>query len=79
MSPILRKNTVSTAHTGNLVIEADRNRGYFFIVAQGDLTMEFGGGGGEIPLKEGQHYCPYVCPIGEIKVNSGNSYVIHMG
>ena len=49
MSPILRKNTISTAHTGNLVIEADRNRGYFFIVAQGDLTLEFGGGGGVPP------------------------------
>ena len=32
MSPLLRMNTVSTSHTGDLTLVADKSRGYFFVV-----------------------------------------------
>ena len=81
MSPLLRMNTVSTPHTGDLTLEADNSRGYFFIVfTVGAGSIEFGQGGGQIPLTEGDHYQPPVCPIGEIKINgAGSTYTLHMG
>ncbi|GAG30092.1 unnamed protein product [marine sediment metagenome] len=81
MSPLLRMNTVSTSFSGDKVLEADNSRGYFFIVfTAGDGSLEFGGGGGKIPLEEGDHYYPPVCPIGEIKINgAGATYTLHMG
>ena len=78
---ITRMNTISTEHTGDLILESDKSRGYFFIVfTTGDGSIEFGQGGGEIPLKEGDHYHPPVCPIGEIKINAaGSTFTLHMG
>ena len=81
MSPILRMNTVSTSHSGDLVLPADKHRGYFFIVfTVNGGSIEFGGGGGQIPLAVGEHYQPPVCPIGEIKINAeGSTFTLHQG
>ena len=75
-----QKNTVSTGHTGNLDIPFDTNRTYFFVVmttAAG--TVEFGGGGGLIPLAINQFYEPSVCPISAISIVTTGDYVLHIG
>lgn len=42
-----RVNTRSTEHTGDLVIPANQNRSYLFIIqTSGTGTIEFGNGGG---------------------------------
>lgn len=81
MSPLLRANTVSTEHTGNLVLPARKHRSYFFITfTVGTGTVEFGGGGGKIPLGTAYHYAPAVAPIGEISIETtGGTYIIHEG
>ncbi len=74
------KNTISNSYDGNLTLEANNNRSYFFIVMTGGTgTIAFGGGDGEIPLTDGAHYAPPVCPTGQIVVTATGSYVIHMG
>lgn len=76
---ITRVNTRSTEHTGNLVIPANQNRSYFFILQTvGTGTIEFGGGGGKIPLAEGVHYIPSIAPTDEIVIESTGTYVIHI-
>lgn len=76
---ITRTNTRSTEHTGNLTIPPNQNRSMFFIVqTTGTGTIEFGGGGGKIPLAEGVHYIPPVVPTDEITIESTGTYVIHI-
>lgn len=76
---ITRANTRSTEHTGNLTIPANTNRSMFFIVQTvGTSTIEFGGGGGKIPLGTGIHYIPPVSPTDEIVIESTGTYVIHI-
>jgi len=79
MSPIQRLNTVSKSYTGNTLLEVNLHRGYFFIVfTEGSGTIEFGDGGGKIPLELGFHYAPTVAPTSKISVEStGGTYVIH--
>ena len=80
MSPIVRINTQSREYTGNAVLPFKQDRGYFFIVmTTGEGTVEFGGGGGKIPLAEGFHYAPHVAPISEISIETSGTYVIHEG
>lgn len=77
---IPRANTQSVEYTGNQTFEANQNRRYFFIVmTSGAGTIEFGNGGGAIPLAEGGHYCPYVCPLSEISVVTAGTFVVHWG
>ena len=77
---IQAKNTVSTPHSGDTTFPQNTNRSYFFIVmTTGTGTIEFGGGGGKIPLEEGAHYNPPVCPTGEILVETTGDFVVHMG
>lgn len=76
---IVRANSISQEHTGDLILPINRSRSYFFIVmitAAG--TLEFGQGGGEIPLSAGDHYNPHICPTGEIHIRTAGDYVIHM-
>ncbi len=80
MSPITRLNTVSKEYTGNLTLPFDQDRGYFFIVmTAGTGTVEFGKGGGKIPLAEGNHYNPPVTPTSQIDIETVGTYVIHEG
>lgn len=80
MSPIVRLNTESREYTGNTVLPFKRDRGYFFIVmTAGTGTIEFGGGGGKIPLATGFHYSPSVAPISEISIETTGTFVIHEG
>ena len=78
---ISRCNTVSREETGNTIIPANKNRSYFFIVfTTGSGTIEFGNGGGLIPLANSAFYEPIVAPTGEISiVSAGGVYVIHEG
>lgn len=80
MSPLVRLNTQSQEYTGNTVLPFKRDRGYFFIVmTSGTGTVEFGGGGGKIPLAEGFHYAPSVAPLSEIFIETSGTYVVHRG
>lgn len=75
-----RLNTISTAHTGDLLLPKDTNRAYFFIVMlDATGTIEFGGGGGAIPLAIGGHYQPPVAPTGTINIVTSGSFVLHIG
>lgn len=57
----------------------NHNRKYFFVVCKsGSIDLEFGGGGGLIPLAAGNHYCPYVCPTSEVKITGSGTYVVHV-
>lgn len=79
-SAITRLNTVSQEYTGNQTFPFDQDRGYLFIVmTSGTGTVEFGGGGGKIPLAEGAFYEPLVCPLSEISVETTGTFVIHTG
>lgn len=76
---ITRVNTRSTEHTGNLTIPYNQNRSMFFIVQTvGTGTIEFGGGGGKIPLTEGVHYNPNVVPTDEISIETTGTFVVHI-
>lgn len=76
---LTRVNTRSTEHTGNLIIPFNQNRSMFFIVQiTGTGTIEFGNGGGKIPLDTGVHYIPPIVPIDEITIESTGTYVIHI-
>ena len=73
-------NIVSTAHSGNITIPANRNRSYFFILmTSASGTVKLGQGSGDLPLAIGVHYEPYVCPTGEITVTTAGTYIIVMG
>ncbi len=78
MSGITRGSHVSTEYTGTKTIPKNQNRAYFFIVVtEGSVTIEFGGGGGKIPLAKGDHYEPRVAPISEIVITGTGAYVIN--
>jgi len=80
MSPITRLNTVSKEYTGNTIFPPDKHRGFFFLVLTGTSgTVEFGQGGGKLPLAAGDHYAPNVAPIGEISVETAGTFIVHMG
>lgn len=75
---MLRANSISTEHTGNLVLPANQNRRLFFIVQTvGASTIEFGGGGGKIPLEEGMHYIPPCIPLDKISIETAGTFVLH--
>ncbi len=80
MQSVIRANTISTEHSGDLLIPADNKRSYFFIVmTSGSAGLEFGGGGGLVPLTEGAHYNPPIAPVGAIRVVTEGTYIVHMG
>lgn len=75
---ITRVNSRSTEHTGNLTIPKNKQRSLFFIVqTMGTGTIEFGSGGGKIPLGEGFHYIPPVVPTDEIMIETTGTFIIH--
>ena len=78
---VARVNSRSYERTDNTTLPMNTNRSYFFIVfTAGTGTIEFGGGGGKIPLTTGAHYVPGVAPTSEISIESiGGTYVIHEG
>lgn len=73
-----RADSKSTEHTGNLVLPRNSNRRMFFIVqTAGTSTIEFGSGGGKIPLEEGMHYIPPSIPLDQISIESTGTYILH--
>ena len=80
MSRLHRLNIVSTEYTGNTTIPRNPNRGYFLIVmTEGTGTVEFGTGGGKVPLTADEYYEPYVTPTSEITVETLGKFVIVEG
>ena len=70
----------STEYTGPLTVAPNPNRSYFFIVVKsGTVDIEFGNGGGKIPLPTGGNYEPLVCPTGSYAVTGSGTYVIAEG
>ena len=75
-----RINTISKQYTGGVTLPLDRNRSYFFIVCtEGAATVEFGGGGGKIPLPANAFLEPFVVPTSEIKVEGSGTVIIAEG
>lgn len=68
----------SIQYVGALDLPENTNRHYFYIVVTlGDITVEFGGGGGKIPLGVGKEYAPVVCPTSSIKIEGTGTYILH--
>jgi len=77
-SGLTRVNSISREYTGNQTFPQNLSRSYFFIVmTSGTGTIEFGNGGGKIPLQEGFHYAPHIVPTTEITVETSGTFVIH--
>ena len=73
-------NIVSQAYTGNLTIPANRDRSYFFIIMTSTSgTLKLGKGSGAVPLANGVHYEPYVCPTGELEITTAGTFIVVMG
>jgi hypothetical protein len=73
-------NIVSQTHTGNLTIPANRDRSYFFIIMTSTSgTLKLGKGSGAVPLANGVHYEPYVCPTGELEITTAGTFIVVMG
>lgn len=76
---ISKTNLVSKQYTGNTTFPVDQTRNYFFVVmlAGASGTIEFGEGGGKIPLQEGYHYEPGTVSMGIIKIEATGDYVVN--
>jgi len=80
MSRLHRLNIVSKEYTGNTTLPKKANRGYFMIVmTSGTGTIEFGGGGGQVPLTTTAYYEPYVTPTSEISIVTEGTFVLVEG
>ena len=76
---ITRVNSRTTTHTGNLTLPANQNRSLFEIYqTTGSSTIEFGNGGGKIPLATGGSYLPQTAPTGEVTIETTGTYVLHL-
>lgn len=76
---LTKTNLVSKAYSGKWRFTTDQKRNYFFIVLDAGATgtIEFGDGGGKIPLKAETYYEPYVCSLGIIQVDVTGGYTIN--
>ena len=77
---MISSSTQSKEYSGNTTFAADTRRNYFFIIAlNGDLTIEFGQGGGLIPVVSSGTYEPLVASTSEINIlaDVGTNYVVH--
>ncbi len=64
-----RLNAASKQYTTTKTWPADTGRGYLFIyVVSGDITVEFGGGGGAIPVTAGGFFEPSATPTSEMVI-----------
>jgi hypothetical protein len=76
---LTRLNASSKQYTATKTFPAQDGRGYLFIyVVSGDLTVEFGGGGGAIPITAGGFLEPAVTPTSEITmtINPAATYIV---
>lgn len=78
---ISRLNTTSVSYTGSATFPANTQRGYLFIyVTLGNYTIEFGDGGGKIPLPVDTAYEPLVCPTSKFVLTAADpadTVVVH--
>lgn len=74
---LARLNVVSKEYSGNTTLPRNTSRGYFFIVmTTGTATIEFGEGGGTIPLAADAFLEPIVAPTSQIDIVSAGTYTI---
>ena len=74
---IERLNMTSKSYSGNTSFPANQNRGYFqIIMTSGTGTVEFGGGGGAIPLAADEKFSPRVCPTSSIDVATAGTFIV---
>ena len=72
-----RTNYTSREHTGTTVLTPNNNRGYLAIFPTiGSATVEFNGGGGLVPIAQGDSFEPYVAPIGTVEIVGGTYTVV---
>lgn len=77
MSKINRANIISREFTGAKVIPKNTNRAYLFIVCtSGSIGVEYGEGGGVIPLSTGVFLEPYVIPTSSITISGTGTYTV---
>ena len=70
-------NTKSVGYSGNTALKKDTNRRSLFIVMVDQAgTVEFGNGGGKIPIAAGNYLEPYVCPTSEISIETLGAFVV---
>lgn len=70
-------NMRSKTYAGNTTIAHNLNRGYLFVLAtSGSCTIEFGDGGGQIPLVEGGFYEPLRAPTSEITIVTTGTVIV---
>ena len=75
-----RANLVSTTYTGNTTLPPNRNRSYFMLVmTTGTSTVEFGGGGGQLPLAAEAFYEPSVAPTSEVTITTVGTFIVIEG
>lgn len=74
---LARARVESREFTGNTTFAEDPQRPYLFIVMTGaDGTVEFGSGGGDIPLPTTTFFEPYVVPTSEFTVTTTGTFIV---
>jgi len=78
---VTRANLQSRTYTGNTTIPARANRNYFMIIftATAGGTLEFGSGGGVLPVALDGHYEPHVAPTSSIDIVTTGTFTIIEG
>ena len=75
-----RANLISTTYSGTTTLQRNLNRSYFLVVmTSGEGTVEFGEGGGQVPLAASAFYEPYVTPTSEITITTTGTFVVVEG
>lgn len=73
-----RAQVSSVEYTGNKTFGQDTQRGYLFVAmgAGAAGTIEFGNGGGKIPIAAEGFIEPYIVPTSEFTIECTGSYVV---
>lgn len=71
-------NIVSKGYTGNTTIPKNLQRGYLMIAMTNGATgtVEFGEGGGQLPLPADSFYEPLIVPSSEFTITTTGSFVL---
>ncbi len=69
-------NCTTKEYTSDVAFPFNQNRSTFMVVVTaGSASVGFGGGA-KIPLAQGEHYAPYVCPISSIEIDVVGSVIV---
>lgn len=72
-------NMRSVAYTTTQTFPRDTDREYFYVyVVSGSIVVEFGDGGGEIPIASGGFYEPIAIPTSKIVITpTGATFIVN--